>query len=187
MTRSRQTADWGSRAGLAKIVPSSVAVGSGTGSADALGTITFSGASSVSLNGVFNSTYKNYQYVILCAPSANSYLQIRLRASGSDNTTSNYDLRDNNSSGTNYFNQNAWTSIAGTSRTAAYNNIGQILQPQEAKDTFLYCQNFTTDDAGNLYGQNSNGRFKGTTQFDGITFYPNTGNIAGTVSIYGYN
>jgi hypothetical protein len=33
MTRSRQTADWGSRAGLAKIVPSSVAVGSGTGSA----------------------------------------------------------------------------------------------------------------------------------------------------------
>ena len=64
MTRSRQTADWGSRAGLAKIVPSSVAVGSGTGSANSLGTVTFSGASSVSLNGCFSSTYDNYRLML---------------------------------------------------------------------------------------------------------------------------
>ena len=64
MTRSRQTADWGSRAGLAKIVPTSVAVGSGTGSADSLGNVTFSGASSGSLNGCFTSTYDKYKILI---------------------------------------------------------------------------------------------------------------------------
>jgi hypothetical protein len=64
MTRSRQTADWGSRAGLAKIVPSSVAVGSGTGSSDTTGKVTFSGASTVSLNGVFTSSYRNYKIIV---------------------------------------------------------------------------------------------------------------------------
>jgi hypothetical protein len=64
MTRSRQTADWGSRAGLAKIVPTSVTVGSGSGSASALGTVTFSGCSSVSLNGVFSSAYNNYKVLV---------------------------------------------------------------------------------------------------------------------------
>jgi hypothetical protein len=151
-----------------------------------LSTVTFSGVSSVSAPAsTFTSTYSNYKYIILCTPTANSFISMRLRASGSDNTTSNYDLRDNNSTGTNYFNQNGWNSIAGTSRTAAYNNIGEILQPQEAKDTFLYCQNFTTDDAGNLYGQNSNGRFKGATQFDSVSFICNSGNISGVLYIYG--
>jgi hypothetical protein len=91
MTRSRQTADWGSRAGLAKIVPSSVAVGSGTGSASALGTVTFSAVSSVSLNDVFSSTYNHYRIVSDIQTSvANPELDFRYRVSGSDNSTSNY-------------------------------------------------------------------------------------------------
>ena len=64
MTRSRQTADWGSRAGLAKIVPSSVAVGSGSGSFDANGAISFTGASSISINGCFSATYDVYKVLI---------------------------------------------------------------------------------------------------------------------------
>jgi len=90
MTRSRQTADWGSRAGLAKIVPSSVAVGSGTGSASTTGTVTFSGCSSVSLNDVFSATYDDYKIVINVESAGAPELGIRMRVSGSDNSSSIY-------------------------------------------------------------------------------------------------
>jgi hypothetical protein len=101
MTRSRQTADWGSRAGLAKIVPSSVAVGSGTGSADTTGTVTVSAASSVSLNGVFSSTYDNYRIFINGNTASNSDVSLRLRVSGTDNSSAVYNrqfLEANNTS-----------------------------------------------------------------------------------------
>ena len=42
--------------GLIAIVPTSVAVGSGTGSSSGNGLVTFAGVSSVSLNGVFSAT-----------------------------------------------------------------------------------------------------------------------------------
>ena len=47
--------------GMKLVVPSSVAVGSGSGSVATQGTVTFSGASSVSINGCFSSTYDNYR------------------------------------------------------------------------------------------------------------------------------
>jgi len=79
--------------GLVKIVPTSVAVGSGSGSASALGIVTFSGASSVSLNGVFSSTYKNYRInfdnIIMPVGAGGTDMLLRLRANGT-NTTTNY-------------------------------------------------------------------------------------------------
>jgi hypothetical protein len=93
MTRSRQTADWGSRAGLAKIVPSSVAVGSGTGSADSLGNVTFSGCSSISLNNVLSTTYDNYRFIFnatVSGTSTTTELRFRLRTSSGDDSTNHY-------------------------------------------------------------------------------------------------
>jgi len=49
--------------GTRLIIPSSVAVGSGSGSVSTSGTVTFSGASSVSINDVFSATYDTYQIV----------------------------------------------------------------------------------------------------------------------------
>jgi hypothetical protein len=77
--------------GMKLIVPSSVAVGSGSGSIATQGTVTFSGASSISLNGCFSSTYDNYQIVIsIDANSAISDNYLRMRASGTDNSESQY-------------------------------------------------------------------------------------------------
>lgn len=76
--------------GFVQIVPSSVAVGSGSGSVDANGKVTFSGASSVSLNDVFSSSYDNYKIVYTCTTSTENTVNLRMRVSGSDNTTSNY-------------------------------------------------------------------------------------------------
>ena len=77
--------------GLAPIIPTSVAVGSGTGSVGATGLITFSGVSSVSINGCFTSAYTNYRVVARYTNASTlSALYCRLRASGT-NATNNYD------------------------------------------------------------------------------------------------
>ncbi len=74
--------------GLVPIVPTSVAVGSGTGTANANGQVTFTTASSVSLNGVFSATYKNYLVIFNeDTASTTSAIQFRMRLAGTDNST----------------------------------------------------------------------------------------------------
>ena len=74
-------------AGLKLIVPSSVA-GSGV-SVSASGKVTFTAATSVSVNGCFTSSYDNYLIVCRASMSTNVSAFYRLRASGTDNSTAN--------------------------------------------------------------------------------------------------
>ena len=87
MTKARDLANGGF--GLVLIKPSSVVNGTDNGK----GTVSFSGASSVSLNGVFSSTYKNYRIsfdnITMPTGAGATDLLLRLRAGGS-NTTTNY-------------------------------------------------------------------------------------------------
>ena len=188
MTRSRQTADWGSRAGLAKIVSSSVAVGSGTGSADSLGNVTFSGASSVSLNGCFNSKYTNYKVNISNTDYSSSGLYFRYRTSGTDNSSSGYSwtTRFNYSYNSGYF--------ASTGNPGTYVELGtqeidakgfaascEIFEPFSSNRTMM---NFS---ANTIYrGGSGSCMYTNTTSFDGFTIYPSTGTITGTITVYGY-
>ena len=188
MTRSRQTADWGSRAGLAKIVPSSVAVGSGTGSADSLGTVTFSGASSLSLNDVFSTTYDNYK-ILMNISSANSTanLLMRLRVSGSDNTGATTYQR------TGYY--STTTSISTSYEAISYwflgnlnNGVSQKI-PMEIFDPF---KTIATTAYSTMFQQTTNISMGinmthiDSTSFTGFTLYPSTGTFTGTISVYGY-
>ena len=191
MTRSRQTADWGSRAGLAKIVPSSVAVGSGTGSASTTGLVTFTGASSVQLNGVFSTTYENY-YVYLKVSSMvggqDDFINLQFGTSGTVNTSSTYrrnlsELLTANNVSTINSTDNQTTLFAG-----AMNTYGQIVMnigsPFLSERTWVRA-NCDTSDRGI---QMLSGFFDNTTSFtdlkltkDGAT------SITGTVSVLGYN
>jgi hypothetical protein len=191
MTRSRQTADWGSRAGLAKIVPSSVAVGSGTGSANTLGTVTFSGCSSVSLNGIFSATYDNYQIVANFVGSTGIGVGMRIRNAGTDETGSYY-----------YFNrifmQSGSTSITGyagdpqTRMTIGEANIGNtiieilIANPATSKTKNLIV-NMNGHAATESYLGYASGFVDRTTAYDGLTILPDTGTITGTIRVYGFN
>jgi hypothetical protein len=190
MTRSRQTADWGSRAGLAKIVPSSVAVGSGTGSASTTGTVTFSGASSVSLNNVFSSTYDNYQIVIETTASAGAYLNFRLRVGGVDASGSNYDWGFAMTS-----NLGSAFQLAGSSATSA--NICRpsatnrsmtsftICNPAIARPTVLSGTVSYNDGATVGIGGGMGAAHSLSTAYDGFTII-HSGTVTGTVSVYGY-
>jgi hypothetical protein len=197
MTRSRQTADWGSRAGLAKIVPSSVAVGSGTGSADTLGTVTFSGCSSVSLNGIFTSTYINYRLVANLSGGNATELDVywRLRANGTDSSGASeyrFAITRLGSNGTSYnqpatgTNQFQFATISNISSEYASATV-EVLRPNiSSAYTQYHMQNVTLGNTSNLFHSIGGGIITNTTAYDGLTFYPNGGSITGTVSVYGY-
>jgi hypothetical protein len=193
MTRSRQTADWGSRAGLAKIVPSSVAVGSGTGSADSLGTVTFTGASSLSLNGCFTSTYRNYKVIVDANTSVDSYIQMYMRASGTNNTSANYGsgfvYQDTNTGAS-----NPSKDVQGNNTSSSFYRIGYFL----TGDNPYMFDVFQPQVTGKTYGTFQQSRQDGvvlsggfihtdaTKSFDGFTIFPTSGTFTGTAKIYGY-
>ena len=75
--------------GLVLLTPTSITNSGGSASIGANGGITFSGISSIAVNGVFSATYDNYVIVIRHQATANSDGVFRFRASGTD-TTTNY-------------------------------------------------------------------------------------------------
>jgi hypothetical protein len=182
--------------GLAKIVPTSVAVGSGSGSSDANGTVTFDSASSVSLNGCFSSTYRNYKIIIdLTASSATSDIVMRMRAGGV------------NTAGTSYRYQrlrNVSTTVTGQAETSGVGTdewfLGENVTGAEAGSAFFDITMITPNVAKytNFYSMSSNystasigmytaGVLRDSTQYDGFSFYAISGTITGLVSVYGYN
>jgi hypothetical protein len=196
MTRSRQTADWGSRAGLAKMVPSSVSVGSGTGSADSLGNVTFTGASSVSLNNVFTTAYDSYRiYINLRSPSAGSNIFIRMRTSGgSDVTASNYTTLIMGRSGA-----GATVELTSVNDTASY--LGQMSTtytdhiygitidmawPNLAYFTTMNISSMCSDTSTTLRAYTGSLLHSVATAYPSFTIYPSSGNFTGTVSVLGY-
>lgn len=190
MTRSRQTADWGSRAGLAKIVPSSVAVGSGTGSADSLGNVTFSGVSSVSLNGVFSSTYDNYRinFQPTVASATDADLLIYGRANGVNTTTNTVSERIFQWSTTITGSETTtgrFGAISTTYPTWSQYSI-EMKAPFLSQRTIWNSSGAYVSNGGVPYQMLLMGYIDLATSFDGITFYPASGTITGTVRIYGY-
>jgi len=55
-----------------------------------LNTTSFSGVATQSINNVFSAQYDNYKILIDVSKSTTSFLQLRWRAAGTDNTTTNY-------------------------------------------------------------------------------------------------
>jgi hypothetical protein len=170
--------------GLKMVVPTSVAVGSGTGSANANGKVTFSGASSVSLNGVFTSTNATYVIYYNFSSSATTLKRIRLRSSGTDNTSSNYNYQ--------ILSYNSTTVAAN--RSLSDNNYkiennnnnshgGQIvlINPFDTEKTYGHSRATSGADATLADLQ-----FGLTTSFDGFTIYMDSGTMTGILYVYGY-
>jgi hypothetical protein len=149
---------------------------------------TFSAQTAVSINNCFTSTYKNYRVIVNFTCSATGSLYSRLRVSSADNTTTNYNM--------------SWqyqvisgpgTGYAGLASGSYFymmdtvtNALGQFLtfdiaDPQTSSYTMVRSG---STHAG--YFSDGGGYFNAATVFDGLTIYPSTGNITGTISIYGY-
>jgi hypothetical protein len=156
-----------------------------------INTTAFSGVSSVSLpNDTFTATYRNYKIIGHFLNSvSDGRLDMRLRAAGSDNTTSNYSsgfivapysssLSNEGSTG-----QTIWNKFGlMKSATVTATFILDVYSPFETETT-----NFTGTNTRGSSGQMvSAGLFNATTSFDSLTFIPEGGTITGTLYVYGY-
>jgi hypothetical protein len=176
-----------SAAGLVPVVPTSVAVSSGTATANANGQVTFTTVGSVSLNGVFNSTYKNY--VVIWSEDTSSVtavVKFFMRLAGTDNTTAS-----------SYITQ--WiratsTTVSAAKDTLAYGQIDvsggtqsfatlSVFSPAIATPTYFTC--FVNTQTSTFVEINAATHTQ-SVAYDGITFQATSGTMTGTVSIYGY-
>ena len=191
MTRSRDLSDYGSRAGLAQIRPSSVAVGSGSATVADSGFVTFSGASSVSLNGAFTSTYENYKIKLtgLYGSSSGINIVFRLRKSGTDNSdASSYRRRGFVTDASSLSNQietntNFYITTLNSGSTApAWVDLDLYL-PFANNQTGINSFTFRANDDAALLAV---GRHTTVDTYDGASFIMSSGTMTGTLAVYGY-
>lgn len=178
--------------GLAKIVPTSVAVGSGSGSVDSNGNVTFSGASSVSLNTCFSSTYDNYRIIIDFVPSTSTGFVSRYRNT-SDETSSVYGnavffYRSNNTSGGEAANVSQSYSYIMNQSANGYSALSiDVINPMKASYSLMHILGtlgISSTDVKSVFGQTM---LANTSTYSGVTFYPLSGTMTGIIRVYGYN
>jgi hypothetical protein len=187
-TKSETDSVAAAAAGLRMIVPSSVAVGSGSGSANSAGYVSFSGASTVSLNDVFSSTYDNYKIIVNISNSTgSSSLSMRMRVSGADNTNNEYTRTKF------YVDQtNAYGSDSGSAGTSSF-LIGDT-QGTDGNQSVIEMQapfltqltKHTTIGTKKLNLFIMTGSTTVTTSYTGFTLLQGGTNMTGTVAVYGY-
>jgi hypothetical protein len=175
--------------GMKLIVPSSAV----NGTVSATGAVTFTTASSVSLNSCFTSVYENYKVLVNWIGTADDLLYIRFRASGTDNTSSNYYSNDFSmlSNGTTISGGN--TNAATTGRFG-YQGVSvetshleaTIFSPQISTKTTGWKGESVRWGGAVSSWRPFGGSLSVTTSYDGFTLVPGAGTITGTVRVYGY-
>ena len=158
-----------------------------------LNTTSFSAVSTVSLAAnTFTSNYNNYRIIFSKMSASNNVdCYMRLRAAGSDNTTSNYNssysgVRANNTTFTNAA-ASAATFLIGSVKSVEFGGFSlDVYSPQSTQFTGFINHWNGCETSWYNFGT-SGGVFAATTSFDSLTVYPNGGTITGTYSVFGYN
>ena len=177
----------GSR-GLKQIIPTSVAVGSGTATVSANGLITFTTVDSLSINGCFSATYKNYEVYINYTQSSNQATYWRMRVGGVDNTTaSSYLLQQlvavNATVGASRVAQSYWDPFYGNNNNECFAQCA-FYRPFDAVKTG-FSTNTSLHPIANGGMILAAAQHTETTSYDGFTWYLSAGTITGTMAIYG--
>lgn len=167
-------------AGLKLIVPTSVA-GSGV-SVSASGKVTFTAATSVSVNGCFSSTYDNYLIVSqsVCSVDVNGYL--RLRSSGTDATT-NYTRQILRVTSTTVQGLRGNDAIVNSLYTEREGNHFYVYGPHLSQATAVRSVTALAQGGALIYDTAMT--HSTASSYDGFTYFPGTGNITGTLTVYG--
>jgi len=186
MTKARDLANGGF--GLVLVKPSSVVNGTDNGK----GTVTFSAQSTVSLNGVFTSTYDVYKILIPAVGDGNS-LQFRMRASGTNETGSIYSYSNafiTSDSGTQSADKVELGSLIDFREFGNGSVSIEIFKPFLSLYTSLNWVNTVgrTSGAGRNRTRQGTGIVGNTTSYDGFSIFLDAGTaLTGTIQVYGYN
>jgi len=155
-----------------------------------LNTTSFSGVASQSINDVFSATYNHYLIIIddLIRNTGGALdIYLRLRVSGTDSTTGyyyaqGYSLFASDTSGTGRVNNGGQFTAGGCSSTQRGFSMIWLQNPFLAKQTG-YQSIQTRQDAGAYSG----GYNSATTSYTGFSIVPDSNNLSGSVSTYGFN
>lgn len=150
-------------------------------------------SNTTSVNNCFSATYLNYKLVFSNLVSGDSSaVLLRMRASGTDNSSSLYSyiqIAQNTSSGS-ILNTGVgrdttqWDLGAQNNYTNGQSYSMDIFSPFAAKNThFGPSLSWQTE---TNFAAIIGGMHKSTTSFDGFTIYPTSSTLAGTYKIYGY-
>jgi hypothetical protein len=155
-----------------------------------INTTSFSGVSSQSVNDVFSATYTNYRITTDITASSGVGISLRLRVAGADNTSTNYRRQrlgvDSTSvQGARTVNDTSWVDFAVANVESSLSII-EVLNPFQTQNTtatnFRGAAGSTNPEFHITYfGINV------TTSYTGFTIFPSSGNITGSVSVYGYS
>jgi hypothetical protein len=157
-----------------------------------LNTTSFSAVIGQNINDVFSSTYDNYRILLDVTGSTSITLSMRFRVAGADNTTSNYYYQYIQGSSTTVAGARAAASTSwvldGGLGTERFNYVLDLANPNLAttKSMIELGSQLYSSAAGIKTFFASYG-FGAATSFTGFTILASTGNITGTVSVYGYN
>jgi hypothetical protein len=168
--------------GLTMITPTSIANSGGTASLSGA-EVTYTGVTSISLNGIFSATYQNYAIIFTTTLIGVGNPELRYRAAGTDSAGSNY---------VEQFIRAINTTVSGLlrTRTAQELAVSGGSNCTYAGDIFAP---FDTAPTANFFSCNSEGgiasltcRNSLSTSFDGLTLFTSAGSFTGKMRVYGY-
>jgi hypothetical protein len=174
--------------GMVLINPTSIANSGGSATLGANGQVTFSAVNSVSLNGCFTADFDNYIVSMWTIGVGDQNLDLRVRASGTDNTTaSSYVLQYLDAANTvltaSRTTAAIWAVSGVTTTTGGGATIyfyGPFLEQPTAMRTITSAK----VSAGSLL-RYAAGTHNQTTSYDGFTVSPNSGTVSGALQVYG--
>jgi len=155
----------------------------------------FSASSAHSVNDVFSATYDNYLIQIsTTAMSTNLYCAMRLRVSGSDNSSNEYGWsKMANGSGNNAYDGNysnglisSWYLLNGDGANHINGYIEVTLRSPYLTARTGFNDRVSANSGTGSYQHHGGGMMSVNTSYTGFTLIATTGNMTGNVKVYGY-
>jgi hypothetical protein len=149
-------------------------------------TTTGSDVAALNLNNVFSSDYTNYLVLIQSVPATTATTRIRMRVGGVNASGSNY---FSSASGRDSAGVVGYSANSGDSAQITISTPGEAFHRLDVRNPFLpvitvwqgqisQAQSVDNMVHGFLHGV--------STSYDGFSVFASTGNISGTVRVYGY-
>ena len=151
----------------------------------------FSAASSVTIDNIFTSTYRNYKILFNYTTSTTSGPRFRMRVGGSSTSTSTYNEQYVQGAGETASasrGSSATSGSVGFYTNGSFNSSSELtfFNPQIATPTTVISVHITSQGAyTSPFAAVLTSNQTGSTSFDGVEFFPSTGNITGNYTVYG--
>ena len=158
-----------------------------SGAMTLIGTTSFTSSSALNINDVFSATYANYIVRTDFVGSGSVNMSMRLRVSGSDNTTSDYNAEILTAygvtlEGARKANQSNFE-IPGATTAGSYIQFS-FFNPFATAKTGIIMDTVSIAGSG-IEATRSSFAFAAATSFTGFSLIPASGNITGTLRVYG--